>query len=187
MPIGGVPLQDVEPPMLNRLYAQLLAGDDEHRKLAARSVSYVHVILHRVFRDAMKWSLFDAETRRTPQTRRGPVLTRVARCATWTAAELGTFLRASPMTGCKALWWLLGEHGDAPRGGDRLAVEGRRLEGSSLSINRTLVTTDARRAGDPGMAWSTPKTAKGRRNVALDAATVTALKAHTGRGKPRNG
>jgi integrase len=34
------------------------------------------------------------------------------------------------------------------------------------------------RVGDPGMAWSTPKTAKGRRNVALDAATSTALKSH---------
>jgi integrase len=40
------------------------------------------------------------------------------------------------------------------------------------------VTTQARRAGDPGMAWSEPKTDKGWRTVALDAETIAILRAH---------
>lgn len=42
------------------------------------------------------------------------------------------------------------------------------LDGGTLSIRRTLVTTQARRAGDPGMSWSEPKTDKGWRTIALD-------------------
>ena len=34
------------------------------------------------------------------------------------------------------------------------------------------------RKGAPGFAWGTPKTKKGRRTVALDPATVAALKQH---------
>jgi integrase len=52
------------------------------------------------------------------------------------------------------------------------------LDASHVSISRTLVTVTARREGEPGVSWSTPKTARGHRNVALDAATVAALRAH---------
>jgi integrase len=177
MPIGGVQLQEVEPSMLNRLYAQLIAGDDQHRRLSARSVSYVHVILHRVFRDAMKWSLL----MRNPADAADPPRARPHESGamrTWTAIELGTFLRGEPDDRLQGLWWLLASTG--MRRGEALGLrwEDIDLDGLALSINRTLVTTDARRVGDPGMAWSSPKTAKGRRNVALDAVTITALKSH---------
>lgn len=52
------------------------------------------------------------------------------------------------------------------------------FEAGTLRITRTLITTDVQRKGSPGMAWGTPKTAKGRRTVALDPATVTALRTH---------
>jgi integrase len=55
------------------------------------------------------------------------------------------------------------------------------LAGRRLTITRTLITTDVERKGSPGMAWGTPKTAKGRRQVALDDATVGALRAHRAR------
>ena len=53
--IGRRPLQEVDPTELNALYAALLAGDDEHRALGPRSVAYVATILHRAFRDAIRW------------------------------------------------------------------------------------------------------------------------------------
>jgi hypothetical protein len=40
-PIGRRPLQEVDPTELNALYAALLAGDDEHRALSPRSVTYL--------------------------------------------------------------------------------------------------------------------------------------------------
>lgn len=74
-------------------------------------------------------------------------------------------------------WWLLATTGmrrDEVLGSTWQAVD---LDGGMLSIRRTLVTTQARRVGDPGMAWSEPKT-KGWRTVALDADTVAILRAH---------
>lgn len=47
-----------------------------------------------------------------------------------------------------------------------------------LRVVRTLITTDVQRKGTPGFAWGTPKTAKGRRTIALDDTAVAALKAH---------
>ncbi len=166
--------------MLNRLYAELLAGDVEHRKLSARSVAYVHVILHRVFRDAMKWNLL----MRNPAAAADPPRARPnesGKPQTWTAAELGEFLRGEEDDRLQACWWLLGSTG--MRRGEALGLRWSDidLDAGTLSINRTLVTTDARRAGDPGMAWSTPKTAKGRRNVALDAVTVAVVRSHRAR------
>jgi integrase len=52
------------------------------------------------------------------------------------------------------------------------------FDAGTLRIVRTLITTDVQRKGSPGMAWGTRKTAKGRRTVGLDPATVTALPAH---------
>jgi integrase len=46
---------------------------------------------------------------------------------------------------------------------------------------KPVITTGSRRRGEPGMAWGTPKTAKGRRSVAVDPATVAALRQHRAR------
>jgi integrase len=50
-----------------------------------------------------------------------------------------------------------------------------------LSVNRTLIVSDIERKGSPGYSWGTPKTTKGRRQVALDDATVAALRSHRAR------
>jgi integrase len=55
------------------------------------------------------------------------------------------------------------------------------LANGLVRITRTLITTEARRKGEPGMSWGNPKPAKGRRSVALDDTTVAALKAHRSR------
>ncbi len=73
--LGSAPLVAIDAGTLNGLYARLLA---EGRKdtggggLSSRSVSYVHTILHRVFKDAVKWAACPA-IRPTRQTRRGPL------------------------------------------------------------------------------------------------------------------
>ena len=54
-----------------------------------------------------------------------------------------------------ACWWLLASTG--MRRGEVLGLRWSDLDldNARLSVNRTLVTTEARRAGQPGMAWST--------------------------------
>ncbi len=72
--LGSAPLVAVDAGTLNGLYARLLAEgrkDSEGGGLSPRSVRYVHTILHRVLKDAVKWGDWPAIPG-TPPTRRGP-------------------------------------------------------------------------------------------------------------------
>lgn len=176
-PIGSVALQKVDASALNRLYADLLAGKTSTRPLAPRSVAYIHVILHRAFRDAVRWDRLvrnpcdSADPPRPGRSHRSTM-------RTWTADELAAFLTATTEHRLTAAWWVLATTG--MRRGELLGLawEAVDLDAGLASIRRTLVTTRARRKGEPGMSWSEPKTDKGWRTVALDQATVVALRAH---------
>jgi integrase len=177
-PIGRVELQKVDARHLNAFYAQMLAGDEMHRKLSARSVSYIATILHRAFRDAIRWQAIvrnPADSADPPKSQAKPEM------HIWSAAELGEFLVGISDDRLSAAWWLLATTG--MRRGEVLGLRWADvdLQSGLLRITRTLITTEPRRKGEPGMAWGTPKTAKGRRSVALDDTTVAALKAHRSR------
>ena len=177
-PIGLRKLQQVEPSDLNALYALLLAGDAEHKPLSTRSVAYVATILHRAFRDAVRWQLLvrnPADAADPPRPSAPPQM------RTWTAAELRGFLAGVSDDRLSGGWWLLATTG--MRRGEVLGLRWSDVdfEGERLSISRTLITTDVQRKGLPGMAWGTPKTGKGRRQVALDAPTLAALRLHRSR------
>lgn len=179
-PIGAVPLQRVDAAKLNRLYADLLAGRSGSRPLAARTVRYVHVILHRAFRDAMRWDRIV----RNPCTSADPPKPGKAHRSTmrtWSADEIAAFLSATADDRLSTAWWLLATTG--MRRGEVLGLTWTAidLDAAIFSVRRTLVTTQARRAGDPGMVWSEPKTDKGWRTVALDPDTIAALRAHRAR------
>jgi integrase len=174
-PVGRRQLQDLTPADLSGLYGQLLAGDAEHRKLSPRSVRYVHTIVHRALRDAVKWQ---AVVRNPAEAADPPPPSSSPEMHTWSGAELGRFLAYVAADRLAGGWWLLATTG--MRRGEVLGLRWSDvdLDAGSLRITRTLITTGSRRRGEPGMAWGTPKTAKGRRSVALDPATVTALRQH---------
>jgi integrase len=179
-PLGDLGLQKVDAAALNRFYADLLAGRTSRRPLAPRSVAYIHVILHRAFRDAVRW---DRLVRNPCDSADPPKPGRSHRSTmrTWSAEEVATFLGKTADHRLSAAWWVLATTG--MRRGELLGLswDSLDLDASLASIRRTLVTTRARRKGEPGMAWSEPKTDKGWRTVALDAATVAALRAHRAR------
>jgi hypothetical protein len=57
--LGSVELRRIDAGMLNGLYAAMLADGKQSNgggRLSPRSVSYVHMILHRAFKDAVRWS-----------------------------------------------------------------------------------------------------------------------------------
>jgi integrase len=177
-PIGRRQLQDLDGSDLNALYAQLVSGDDQHRKLSARSVAYVSTILHRAFRDAVKWQ---AIVRNPVEASDPPKPSSKPEMATWRATELAMFLSGTAEDRLSGAWWLLATTG--MRRGEVLGLRWAEvdLDAGRLRITRTLITTEVQRKGEPGMAWGTPKTAKGRRQVALDPATVAALRTHRAR------
>ena len=182
--IATTALQQVQAPMLNALYAELLAGDSR-RALSARSVAYIHTILHRAFRDGVRWNLLT----RNPSDAADPPRARPAeqvRERTWSGAEVARFLRLTESSRYVALWRLVATTG--MRRGEALGLswDDVDLVAGRLSINRTLIQSHDYASDDTGLSWGTPKTARGRRAIALDRDTIAALRSHrTGQGAER--
>lgn len=174
--LGGLPLAKVDGPRLNQLYAALLEGADR-RALSPRTVQYVHTIVHRALKDAVRWSRLPRNAADAADPPRVGTNDRVAK-RTWTAAEMTTALAGLAGDRLRGLWRTLAMTG--MRRGEALGLrwEDIDLDAATANISRTLVEVGPRRVGSSGIAWSTPKTSKGRRQVALDAVTVTVLRAH---------
>jgi len=178
-PIGHRRLQQLSGSDLNALYAQLLAGDGGERgPLGTRSVQYVATILHRACKDAMKWQ---ALVRNPVEASDPPRPSAKREMSVWQGHEVGAFLTGTAGDRLAGAWWLLATTG--MRRGEALGLRWSDidLDAGHLDVVRTLITAEVQRKESPGYAWGTPKTAKGRRRVALDAGTVTALRAHRAR------
>ena len=148
-PIGRRRLQQLGAADLNALYALLLAGDGEHRRLSPRSVAYVATILHRALRDAVRWN---AIVRNPADAADPPRPSSKAEMRIWTAQELSKFLGGVAGDRLAGAWWLLATTG--MRRGEALGLRWQDvdLDAGRLSIYRTLITTDVQRKDEPGMA-----------------------------------
>jgi integrase len=91
---------------------------------------------------------------------------------TWTPAQLAAFLEHSQSHRLGAAFYLAATTG--MRRGEVLGLRWRDvdLDAARLSVRQTVVAPQRK------IAYSTPKTAKGVRGIALDASTVEALRAH---------
>ena len=147
-------------------------GAGRPRGLDRRTVNYVHTILHRAFKDAVRWGRLArnpadaADPPRAGQKSDG--------VHAWDAATLRAFLDASRSSGDRlhALWVLLATTG--MRRGEAIGLRwsdvdldtGRFRIVQTITQTRSMVTVGE------------PKTARGRRSVALDTATVAVLRDH---------
>lgn len=177
-PLARRALQDIDGPHLNALYARLLAPKPDGHGLSQRTVQYVHVVLHRSFRDAVRWG----RVVRNPCDLADPPR-RVARprTQTWTGEQLGAFLDASADDRLYALWHLIATTG--MRRGEALGLDWAHvdLDAARINIARTLIQVADYRADGTDWAYGTPKTSKGFRSISLDVGTVAALRAHRAR------
>jgi integrase len=174
--IGSHKLEKVTGATLNALYAKLACQGkiDGKRGLAPRTVHHVHVCLHRAFRDAVRWD----RLHRNPVDAADPP--RVAgpgsrEMKTWSAQQVRAFLEATKDDRLYPLWRLFCLTG--MRRGEVLGVkwEDLDLEAGRLAVRRSLIPLGEE------VIVSEPKTAKGRRSIALDAETVEVLKAQAAR------
>jgi integrase len=174
--IGSLKLEKVSGATLNALYAKLASQGkrDGKRGLSPRTVHHVHVCLHRAFRDAVRWGrLF-----RNPVDAADPP--RVGgsgghEMKTWSAAQVRAFLESTKDDRLYPLWRLLALTG--MRRGEVLGVKWEDIdfEAGRLSVRRSLIPLGAE------VIVSEPKTARGRRSIALDAETVEVLKVQASR------
>jgi integrase len=171
--LGSVQLRRIDAGMLNSLYASLLA---EGRKdyagggLSPRSVRYIHALVHRAFRDAVKWG----RLARNPADAADPPKAGVSRpeSITWTANQLRTFLERTRGSRYWAAYLVLATCG--LRRGEALGLRWQDLDldAGRASIRQTVIVIKHT------VMIGTPKTAKGRRTVTLDSGTVAALREH---------
>jgi integrase len=172
--LDSVQLRRIDPGMLNGLYAALLADGRKNYAgggLSPRSVQYVHAIIHRALRDAVKWG----RLARNPADAADPPKASRPESITWTADQLRTFLEATRGSRYWAAYLLLATTG--LRRGECLGLRWQDLDldAGRASIRQTVI------AIRHTVMMSTPKTASGRRTVRLDKGTVAALREHRAR------
>ena len=169
--LGSVQLQKLSGSQINALYATLaLCGKKDGKSgLSALTIRHVHTCLHRALKDAVRWERLT----RSPIEAADPPRIRgdgTRELKTWSAAQLRAFLDATKGERLSPLWHLLAMTG--MRRGETLGLrwEDVDLEAGRLSVRRALIPNGA------VVVVSEPKTARGRRSVALDPETIEALK-----------
>lgn len=162
--IGGLRLSKLGPRDLDGLYANRLAAG-----LGNTSVHHLHVIIHGALAQAMRRGLVqrnvsemvDALRRNKPET------------AVWDAGQTAAFLEAGDSGDLAALWRLALLTG--MRRGEMLGLrwDDVDLERGTLAVRRTLSRGN-------GGTWELgePKTAMGKRSIALPPSCVSALRKH---------
>ena len=173
--IGSVKLQQLSGSQVNALYALLAErGGKKGGPLSARTIHHVHTCLHKACKDAVRWGLITKnplEAADPPRVKGGGA----KEMKTWTKEQLRAFLASVTNDRLSPLWHTMAMTG--MRRGEALGLRwiDIDLENARLSVRRSLVPTNRE------VIVSEPKTAKGRRVIALDAATVEVLKAQAAR------
>jgi integrase len=171
--IGGVALQRLSATHLDRLYADLLR-DGRHERpggLSPKTVRYIHNTLQKALKDAVRKGLISrnvASSADPPKHRQSGS----HEIMTWTPAEVRSFLGALKGHRLEAGYILAVTTG--MRRGEVLGLRWRDVDFSNqrLAVRQTVISVNYK------VIIGEPKTAKGRRSIALDPATVAALQAH---------
>ena len=178
--IGSVVMKDLNGPMLNKLYTKLLTSgrrkvsEGQAAGLSPTSVHLVHVTIHRMLKDAVRWNVVPrnwADLADPPRARKSGEET----METWTPEQLRTFVEAVSMDRLQALWLTL-----ITTGLRRGEIAGLRWQDVKLDTRRLRISRN-RVVVDHKVIEGTPKTPKSRRDIGIDPATVAALKAHKAR------
>lgn len=170
--IGAAQIQKLTPLHFDALYSELLrSGRKNGGPLSPRSVRMCHAMLHRALADAVDAGLLvlnSADRAKPPSAKSA----RAPEMPTWSAEELCRFLEHVRSDRFYAAWLLFVSTG--MRRGELLGLRWRDLdlEHGRLALVQILTDTGYE------LRFGSPKTAKGRRAVELDAATVDALPAH---------
>ena len=171
--LGGVVLQGLTPAHLTAFYRALLDGgrQDGRGGLAPKTVRNVHGVLHAALRDAVRWGYLARNVADTADLPKGMT----PEMRVWSPEQLRAFLAHVRTDELYAAWVLF-----ATTGMRRGEVAGLRwtdvdLDAGRASPRRPRVVVNYE------VHVSEPKTAKGRRSLALDPATVAALREHRAR------
>jgi integrase len=161
--LGRLKLKALSPAHLQGFYRERLDAG-----LSPRTVQYLHVLLHKALKQALRWGLVPrnvCEAVDPPRVYREEIQPLSPRQAL-------ALLEVAREVRLEALYVLAIHCG--LRQGELLGLrwEDIDLEARTLQVRRTLT------AGKSGPAFTAPKTAKSRRSVRLTSGAVTALRHH---------
>jgi integrase len=150
-----------------------LTSGRRHRPggLAPKTVRNVHVLIHRVLKDAVRWGYVV----RNVADAADPPKVKPAELQVWSPAQLRAFLAHVKDDRQYAAWLLA-----ATTGMRRGELLGLRWVDVDLDAARIAVR-QPRVVADHAVHVSEPKTARSRRSIALDPVTVAALRQHQAR------
>jgi integrase len=170
--LGTVELQRLSPAQLNAFYRYLLseAGKDG-QGLAPKTVRNVHNILHRALKDAVRWGYLIRNVAEAADPPKG----KSAEMRVWSPDQLRAFLEHVRQDHLYAFWLLV-----ATTGMRRGELAGLRWADVDLEAGRLSVRQPRVVVGNQPQS-SEPKTARGRRSLALDPVTVSGLRRHRAR------
>jgi integrase len=170
--LGTQQLQRVNGAMLNAFYAKLAADGRVHGSggLSPATVRRVHATLHRALRDAVRWNRLSVN----PAAAADPPKVSAERrtLPAWSAEQLFCFLESVKDDRLYGLWHFLAMTGC--RRGEALGLSWANvnLEGARVTIDKALLEIGGK------LKLCEPKSARGRRTIALDPETVAVLRAH---------
>jgi integrase len=161
--IGSVKLQKLSGSQVNALYAKLADTGTKNGKkgLSPMTIHHVHSCLHKACKDAVRWGHIS----RNPLDAADPPRKKgdgTREMQTWTKDQLKALLESVKGDRLSPLWHTIAMTG--MRRGEALGLRWSDvdLENARLSVRRALVPTNRK------VVVSEPKTAKGRRVIAID-------------------
>ncbi|HEY5472490.1 MAG TPA: tyrosine-type recombinase/integrase, partial [Candidatus Limnocylindrales bacterium] len=174
--IGSLKLAKLTGSQVNALYAKLAeSGKQDGRSgLSPLTIHHVHACLHKACKDAVRWGHIS----RNPLDAADPPRKKsdgTKEMQTWSREQLKAFLASIADERLSPLWHLIAMTG--MRRGEAIGLRwiDVDLENARLAVRRALIPINRE------VVVSEPKTAKGRRVIALDPGTVEVLKGQAAR------
>ena len=162
--MGAIRLTQLRPEHLQKLYAVKLNSG-----LSARTVRYIHVVIHKALQTAIKWGLVSrnvADGVDVPHARRSEM-------QTWGEDEIARFLEAAKTTPYYALFYLA-----LFTGMRRSELLGLKWNDVDLLLGEVSVTRSLHHLRDGSYIFTEPKSAKSRRTIALPPSAILTLREH---------
>jgi integrase len=169
--LGSFPLTQLRPEHLQKYYSEMVSSGrcDSSGGLSAQTVRHHHTALHKALQTAVEWGLLSrnvADAVSPPRAQRPEM-------HTWGEDDITRFLEAAKGTPYYALFYTAFFTG--MRRSELLAL---RWQDVDFILSQVYVSRSLHQVKDGSFAFRSPKTAKGRRTVALPPSAILVLNEH---------
>jgi integrase len=168
--LGNVPLHLLRPEHLQKYYAETLnSGRCGGGRLSAQTIRHHHTAMHKALQTAVEWGLIArnvADAARLPRTTQTEM-------RIWDEEEITRFLEAARETPYYALFYTALFTG--MRRSELLALRWHDID---FILSRIYVNRSIHQIKDNSYVFRSPKTAKGRRTIAMPPSAILVLHDH---------